>query len=223
MKCENCNKEHDGSYGSGRFCSSRCARSFSTKNDGQELKEAICPNCACKHLISKRASNKTTLCIKCRLERAKCCYCGRLARYTLSNGRRCCSKTFQSCPVIRYKNAEGVVQAHKEGRCSTRHLDYTKIWNKGTEKYKHDLIFVKSDKQITSKWVIRKYLLKERSVCCEKCGRTKWNGKIITIEMHHIDGNKLNNKKSNLLLLCPNCHAQTSTWRNKNNGGVAKR
>ena len=33
MICENCGKEHDGAYGSGRFCCSKCARSFSTKND----------------------------------------------------------------------------------------------------------------------------------------------------------------------------------------------
>jgi hypothetical protein len=31
MKCENCNKDHDGTYASGRFCSSECARGFSTK------------------------------------------------------------------------------------------------------------------------------------------------------------------------------------------------
>lgn len=31
MKCENCNKEHDGSYASGRFCCQSCARAFSTK------------------------------------------------------------------------------------------------------------------------------------------------------------------------------------------------
>jgi hypothetical protein len=31
MKCENCNKEHNGTYASGRFCSSKCARGFSTK------------------------------------------------------------------------------------------------------------------------------------------------------------------------------------------------
>lgn len=31
MICENCNKEHDGSYASGRFCSSKCARGYSTK------------------------------------------------------------------------------------------------------------------------------------------------------------------------------------------------
>jgi len=29
--CENCNFEHDGSYGSGRFCSKKCAKGFSTK------------------------------------------------------------------------------------------------------------------------------------------------------------------------------------------------
>lgn len=29
--CEYCNKEHEGSYGSGRFCSSKCARKFSQK------------------------------------------------------------------------------------------------------------------------------------------------------------------------------------------------
>lgn len=32
MICENCKINHDGSYGSGRFCSSKCARGFSTKN-----------------------------------------------------------------------------------------------------------------------------------------------------------------------------------------------
>ena len=32
MKCENCEIEHNNSYGSGRFCSSKCARGFSTKN-----------------------------------------------------------------------------------------------------------------------------------------------------------------------------------------------
>lgn len=31
MKCENCGNEHDGSYGSGRFCSDHCRRSFVAK------------------------------------------------------------------------------------------------------------------------------------------------------------------------------------------------
>lgn len=31
MICENCNIEHEGLYGSGRFCTEKCARCFSTK------------------------------------------------------------------------------------------------------------------------------------------------------------------------------------------------
>ena len=37
MKCEYCEKEHDGSYGSGRFCFPKCARSFSTSKNRQEI------------------------------------------------------------------------------------------------------------------------------------------------------------------------------------------
>lgn len=48
-KCENCEVEHDGEYGSGRFCSSTCAKGFSTKgkrsliNDKVKLKLTIDP------------------------------------------------------------------------------------------------------------------------------------------------------------------------------------
>ena len=31
MKCENCNNDHDGTYGKGRFCSVKCARGFASK------------------------------------------------------------------------------------------------------------------------------------------------------------------------------------------------
>lgn len=41
MICENCKKEHDGSYGSGRFCSSKCARAFSTKIKRKEINEKV--------------------------------------------------------------------------------------------------------------------------------------------------------------------------------------
>ena len=41
MNCENCGDEHDGQYGSGRFCSSKCARSFSTKRDRKSISEKV--------------------------------------------------------------------------------------------------------------------------------------------------------------------------------------
>jgi len=39
MNCENCNNEHDGSYGSGRFCQQICSRSFSTKAKRKQINE----------------------------------------------------------------------------------------------------------------------------------------------------------------------------------------
>jgi hypothetical protein len=39
--CETCCKEHDGSYGSGRFCSIKCSRSFATKDKRAEINKAV--------------------------------------------------------------------------------------------------------------------------------------------------------------------------------------
>ena len=67
MICENCGKEHDGNYGSGRFCSKECAKSFSTKKDNyKELKEAKCIDCKKIIYINKRSSIKTCRCKNCK-------------------------------------------------------------------------------------------------------------------------------------------------------------
>lgn len=42
---------------------------------------------------------------------------------------------------------------------------------------------------------------------CYKCKRTKWFGKPIPLEVHHIDRDRTNNEESNLELLCKNCHS----------------
>lgn len=51
---------------------------------------------------------------------------------------------------------------------------------------------------------------------CECCGITEWNGKPISCQLHHIDGNPQNNKLENLQILCPNCHTQTDNYGSKN-------
>lgn len=50
---------------------------------------------------------------------------------------------------------------------------------------------------------------------CAACSNTTWCSHPIPLELDHIDGNPYNHKVSNLRLLCPNCHAQTPTYRNK--------
>lgn len=66
---------------------------------------------------------------------------------------------------------------------------------------------------------IRNYLLKKANYQCEQCGWHEINPftQKIPLEIHHKDGQPLNNTPDNLQVLCPNCHALTPNF--KNNGG----
>lgn len=65
---------------------------------------------------------------------------------------------------------------------------------------------------------IRNKLLREgyKEYKCECCGLTEWLGQPIPLEVHHKDGNAYNNVIENYQLLCPNCHAQTDSYRGRN-------
>lgn len=78
MICENCGKEHNGQY-SNRFCSFKCSKSFSTKNDNKkELKEAKCIICGKTIYINKRASTTECKCEKCNNKYERTCkICGK--------------------------------------------------------------------------------------------------------------------------------------------------
>ncbi len=62
---------------------------------------------------------------------------------------------------------------------------------------------------------IKRKLL-EAGLVKDECSECKlppvWNGKKLTIQLDHIDGDRTNNAQSNLRLLCPNCHSQTHTF-----------
>lgn len=65
---------------------------------------------------------------------------------------------------------------------------------------------------------LRKYLLESKvfESKCYKCKNIEWNNLPIPLELEHINGVNNDNRLENLTLLCPNCHAQTSTYRGKN-------
>ena len=53
---------------------------------------------------------------------------------------------------------------------------------------------------------------------CHECDLTEWRGKPIPFELEHRNGNRRDNRRENLILLCPNCHSQTPTWRRRKAG-----
>lgn len=120
MKCENCGNEHDGSYGSGRFCSKYCAKAYSSKP---------------KHKLNLDGLN---------------------------------AGEFPEIQSFKLKN-----------------------------------------------WLIINHIKENK---CDICGISTWLGKPIECHLHHKDGNKHNNKLSNLEILCPNCHSQTDNYTAKNIG-----
>jgi hypothetical protein len=68
-KCEYCKKEHDGSFGSGRFCSKKCARGFSTKAKRKEINKKVSKKLKKeKHCIScnTKISGKGNYCKICK-------------------------------------------------------------------------------------------------------------------------------------------------------------
>ena len=75
---------------------------------------------------------------------------------------------------------------------------------------------MRGEYQISS--YIKTYLFNKYKNKCARCGWGEINKftNNITLEIEHIDGNYKNNNEENLILLCPNCHSLTSTYKGAN-------
>ena len=57
-----------------------------------------------------------------------------------------------------------------------------------------------------------------KMAACESCHLNSWKGAPVSLELNHVNGDRFDHRLENLQLLCPNCHAQTPTYRGKNKG-----
>jgi len=52
---------------------------------------------------------------------------------------------------------------------------------------------------------------------CAMCGQdSTWNGKVLVLQVDHVNGDNMDNRLENLKMLCPNCHSQTETFSGRN-------
>jgi len=77
-----------------------------------------------------------------------------------------------------------------------------------------------NDKQLRVKMFVREYLFEKYNSSCGRCGWKEINpvSKQCPLQVEHIDGNAMNDREENLILLCPNCHSLTPTYMALNKG-----
>lgn len=139
--------------------------------------------------------------------------CNQLAQFKNGSGNLMCSKSSSSCPTVKKKNSEGLKKVYKTLSASER---YQNLPNETKEKMKWNKGICNADFSYGGKGPHKLVLIQERGHRCEECKNTHWLGSSIVLELDHIDGNRFNNTRENLRLLCPNCHSLTPTWRGRN-------
>ena len=153
----------------------------------------------------------------------KCEYgCNNEANFTTKQGKHICCKSPNQCPINRARNSSGMKAAwkkedYKKG-CHNTNMESMRIKSIESKKEKAKIRFESGQSNHMANSAIKRIMKDHynRGDCCEQCGINEWNGKHLSFELDHIDGNNYNNSLDNLRFLCPNCHSQTDTFRGRN-------
>jgi 5-methylcytosine-specific restriction endonuclease McrA len=117
------------------------------------------------------------------------------------------------------KKSDKVKEANKKNaKLRANNLEYIKKYQQRVaENRERKIIKIIETSFENLNWPDRRVKIYYEQECkCNNCGNDKWQNQDIPLELEHKDGNHFNNERSNLELLCPNCHALTDTWRGRN-------
>ena len=76
-------------------------------------------------------------------------------------------------------------------------------------------------RSVVRKFIIRNNIIPYKCSCCGNEG--EWQGKSLSLQLDHINGNCSDHRVENLRWLCPNCHSQTETHGSKNDSYLLTR
>lgn len=139
MKCEACQTEHDGTYGSGRFCSCKCARGFSTRAKRDDINRRVSLKLKGDSRCAWNKGRRGERSIKAKLVKLICRRCNREYELMLTpceiKSRRFCSL---QCAEESRRNAISTINksTYQNGRIvrggTTRWFTYKDIRVQGT-------------------------------------------------------------------------------------------
>lgn len=152
-------------------------------------------------------SRKIFICLCCNIEFID--YVGRVRKYC---SRSCSTKISNTLNPKRKRKGEISCLWCNESLVGTSAKKYCSQTCQHIFKADTAIRLNKASSIVCKRWLIY------HDPSCSICHRFSWNQRRIPLELDHVDGNYKNNLLENLRLLCPNCHAQTNTYKGKNRG-----
>jgi len=207
MKCKCCNNEalKYSRYSNGEFCSKKCARSFSTKNENNKKKISKCSNCNSDFDVDKRCG--VFYCDNCKKEKLNKKRKIRKEKIIIiKNKRKVLGDIFycKDCGELiekRKSYCKSCISKHEKNRVKNNNYNYDYVLNWRNNN--------------------KKLAVEYKGGKCDICG---YNKSMRSLQFHHLDPSKKEitiSKKINsvkfeklkfeldkCILVCANCHGE---------------